>query len=80
MGRVIPPYLRLIPKPIAKCGPAPWPYPSSRDGVEVCRVGQFWRFEHRRQGRHVGLMLTTEELRDLVEQGHALLERNKGDV
>jgi hypothetical protein len=79
MGRVIPPYLRVVPKPIAKCGPAPWPYPRTSDGVDVRRVGDQWRLEHRRQGRFVGLMLTTEELEDLVGQGRTLLERNRGD-
>lgn len=77
----MPPYLRLIPKPIAKC-PAPRPYPAMpRDGVEVRRVGtEGWRLEHRVRGRFVGLMLTKDELKDLVEQASALLERDKDDV
>lgn len=73
-------HLRLLPKPIAKCG---WPYPTPRlDGVEIQRVdgGRRWLLTYTRRGKHVDVFLTTEELEDLVERGSTLLQRNRDDV
>lgn len=75
-------HLRLVPKPLAKCeAPPPRAYPPTWDGyVEVRRVGQRWRLIWQDRGRVVEIGLTTAALRDLVEQGAKLLERNEDDV
>lgn len=78
----IPSYLRLIPRPLAKCIPAVYPRPRT-DGVELRRIGigqRRWLFIHTLNGRQFETVLTGDELLDLVEQGRALLERDREDI
>lgn len=73
-------HLRLLPKPLAKCGP-PRPYPPpSRTGVDLRRDGTGWWLTHARGGTSFEVWLTTTDLRELVEMGRELLERNEGDT
>jgi hypothetical protein len=80
MSRDIPSYLRLVPKPLAKCGP-PRPYPSPRiPGVKVRRGGNGWWVSASVCGRDVDVWLTTDELTELVMQGAEMLKRDEGDI
>lgn len=80
MKTKIPSYLRIIPKPLAKCGPPDRPYPAAADGIEVERCGRRWLLTHTRNGRRVEFFVTTDELEDLVAQSATLLRRNQDDV
>lgn len=73
-----PPYLRVVPKPIATCTPANYPRPRV-NGVTLRRNGRHWFLEQVSNGRVFEMRLTDWELRELEQQAKELLERNASD-
>lgn len=68
-------HLRVVPRPLARCGVDPRPYPPIKDGVSLrpAPTSGRWLLEQTIQGRTTTLYLTREDLLNVFQDAGSAL-------